>query len=693
VHFSRSAAASVCAIAVVALAARAHAQAPDLPERPDPQPAAPSLPAVAPIAAPRPNPATVPTAPTPAGVPFDLAPPVLQEVSGDPPDASTPRRDGQDLGLASTLHGPVGLLRTTAAQVGARGSWRLALRGEYASGTSFIVKGDRNRRLAGNLVLSLTPLRHWELFAAILASTNHNERCSSGIDCPAEPARADPAFIRAFGDVVLGTKIAGQVSPRVGLGVQGGVRLYTSDSSLGFDGDATSPFIDALGTFDFRRSAALPVVVHANLGYVADRSRQLGEFDRLPPALLNSRAVASFAYGITLPRVRASAGLAAPVTTRAGAAFSPFVEYQLERITGDADAAFADYTAPRCGTPAGRACSDGRLQQRFDLGLRAALAGGLGIDLAIEIAAGSVGVAFGPPLPSWNLVFGLAYAFAPTHAPPPIRTVTVERVVERPVTLAVGYVGGRVLDARDGMPIGGAIVDVVGATRAKVATDSDGAFITKALGAGAVELEFGAPGFGSQALRANVAVGVTTPVEVTLLPLPPPLLMPPGPAAETSATTALPTPTVPAPAPGNANVRLQEGRLVWRRPLRFEGTATGPTARLTAESRQLVDELATLLGQHPEIDRVRIEAHWDSGIGREAALALTQSQADAVAQALVERGFPAQRLEAVGVGSARPKVVNLGPQSRARNQRVEITLPTAPSPPSAAPAGGSVTPP
>jgi hypothetical protein len=431
------------------------------------------------------------------------------------------------------------------------------------------------------------------------------------------------------------------------------------------------------------------VVVHANLGYVADRSRQLGEFDRLPPALLNSRAVASFAYGITLPRVRGAAGLAAPVTTRTGAAFSPFVEYQLERITGDADAAFADYTAPRCGTPAGRACSEGRVQQRIDLGLRAALAGGLGVDLAIEIAAGSVGVAFGPPLPSWNMVVGLAYAFDPTDVRRQIRTVTVERVVERPVAPAVGYVGGRVLDARDGMPIGGAIIDVVGATRAKVATDSDGAFISKAMGPGAVDLEFGAPGFGSQTLRAIVAVGVTTPVEVTLLPRPPPPLPPPGPAAETSAAAAPPTPT----APGNANVRLQEGRLVWRRPLRFEGTATGPTARLTAESRQLLDELVTLLGQHPEIDRVRIEAHWDSGIGREAALALTQSQADAVAQALVERGFPAQRLEAVGVGSARPKVVNLGPQSRARNQRVEITLPAGALPPSAAPPGGSATPP
>jgi outer membrane protein OmpA-like peptidoglycan-associated protein len=36
---------------------------------------------------------------------------------------------------------------------------------------------------------------------------------------------------------------------------------------------------------------------------------------------------------------------------------------------------------------------------------------------------------------------------------------------------------------------------------------------------------------------------------------------------------------------------------------------------------------------------------------------------------------PPARLEAIGAGSSRPRVPNLGPQSRARNRRVEITLP------------------
>jgi hypothetical protein len=597
---------------------------------------------------------------------------VIQEA---PTDLDPARADPAPLRLASTLWGPIGLLRTGAAQVGAPGSWRLALRGEYASSTSFIVKGDRNQRTGGNLALSVTPLRHWELFAAILAAANHNQRCVTGSDCPAEPTRVDPAFIRSFGDVVLGTKIADNVSDRVSLGLQIGARLYASDGSLGFDNDATSAFVDALATLDFHRTAAVPVLVHANLGYVADRSRHLGNFDRLSGAMLNSRAVASFAYGVELPRARAGIGLEAPLVTRAGATFDPFVEYQVERITGDPDPAFADYTAPRCGTRTGQACSEQTVQQRIGLGLRASSKGGFIFDLAIEVAAGSVGVAYGPPLPVWNLVFGVGARFDPAQSQPLVRTVTIERLVDRPVPPAVGFVGGRVLDALHGTPIGGAIIDVVGATRVRVATDSDGAFVSKGFAAGPLDLEVSAPGFGTQEVRATIVVGATVPLEVSLLPLPPPLALPPPP---TEAAPTLPVPALPTPPTGPSGVSLVAGQLVWRQPLRFSGTAAAPSADLTAESGQLLDDFIVLLGQHPEIQRVRIEAHWDSSLGREAAQTLTQRQAEAVAQHLMEHGFPPDRIEAVGLGSTRPKVPNLGPQSRARNQRIEITLPGGP---------------
>lgn len=646
--------------------------------------AAPAAPVPAPGKPPTLPPPPPPAVPPAAPAAFANPAPLQTESAGlatglaRDEDHSRAVPDDRARGLfTSTLLGSVGLLRTSAAHVAPAGSWRLALRGEYASSTGFLVVSDRNRRVAGDLALSVSPLPNWEIFGAILASTNHNERCASGDpSCSEEPDRADPAFIRSFGDAILGSKVVGQVSPRFSLGMELGARLYASNASLGFETGATSAFVTALATVDLRQRAALPVVLHGNFGYVDDRSRELADFDQLSRGMINSRAVAAFAYGVALPRLRGSLGVVAPLQSRDGPAINPYVEYQVERITADPDAAFAEFASPLCGDGAGqKACSEQKVQQRLGFGLRAQFASGLGFDLGLELATGSVGLAYGPPLPIWNLVFGVGYSSQQPR--PQIRTITVERQVDRPVPPALGFVGGRVLDSRNGMPIAGAIIDVVGVTRVRVATDSDGAFVSKGARPGVIDLEFSAPGFGTQALRTQVVVGQTTPVEVTLLPLPP--QPPPLPLSE-----PVPAPPPATAAPGatkleNPAVLLEAGRLVWRRPIRFAGAASAPSAQLTPESLQLLDQFAVILGQHPEIDRIRIEAHWDSGIDRQAAQTLTQDQANAVAQHLMERGFPPERLEAVGFGSTRPKVPNLGPQSRARNRRLDITIPGGPA--------------
>jgi outer membrane protein OmpA-like peptidoglycan-associated protein len=571
--------------------------------------------------------------------------------------------------LAQTLLGPVGLLRTSGAQLGPAGSWRLSLRGEYSSSSGFIVDGDENKRLGGNLALSLTPWRYLELFGAILASSNHNQRCSAGPGCPTELNRVDPAYIRAFGDLVAGAKVAGEVAPLLNLGLEMGARLYAGSSGLSFDGDATTLWFTGLSTLDLRRSAAFPVLVHANLGYVADQSQHLDDYEPLGATMLNSRAVAAFAYGVAKPRVRTAIGLEAPIGPARGPLLQPFVEYQMDYVTSDADPAFADYLPPRCGSGSGqKRCSDSKSQHRIGFGLRASLRGGFGLDLGVEIGVGSVGYAYGAPLPPWNFVFGFGYKAGPE---PPRRVVMVERVVERPAPVTVGYVGGRIFDARSNGPLAAAIVDVVGGARVRVATDTDGAYVTKGLAPGAVDLEVSAPGFATQVVRAQVARGETTPLDVSLVALAPE----PAAAPEASPAPAVPAAPAPAPAtPENASVVREGSKLTFRKPLRFAGPPEAPTAELTAESLQALDQAAVLLNQ-PGVDKIRVEAHWDSGVDKAKAQSLTQEQAEAVARALAARGVAAARIEAVGLGSTRPRVPNLGPQSRARNRRVEITLP------------------
>jgi outer membrane protein OmpA-like peptidoglycan-associated protein len=87
----------------------------------------------------------------------------------------------------------------------------------------------------------------------------------------------------------------------------------------------------------------------------------------------------------------------------------------------------------------------------------------------------------------------------------------------------------------------------------------------------------------------------------------------------------------------------------------------------------VLDRLAALLVQHQTLT-ARIEGHTDSAGRDEVNLALSQERADAVKQALVERGASAQRIEAVGYGESRPIADNGTRAGRDRNRRIEVYL-------------------
>jgi outer membrane protein OmpA-like peptidoglycan-associated protein len=87
-----------------------------------------------------------------------------------------------------------------------------------------------------------------------------------------------------------------------------------------------------------------------------------------------------------------------------------------------------------------------------------------------------------------------------------------------------------------------------------------------------------------------------------------------------------------------------------------------------AESRlnQVVDALS---------DRnVMVEGHTDSQGSEEYNLRLSQRRADAVRDYLVHRGCDVGRIQAHGIGEARPIADNATAEGRANNRRVEIVL-------------------
>lgn len=110
-------------------------------------------------------------------------------------------------------------------------------------------------------------------------------------------------------------------------------------------------------------------------------------------------------------------------------------------------------------------------------------------------------------------------------------------------------------------------------------------------------------------------------------------------------------------------LRLDETRL------RFApGQAELPTA-----DRPDLERIAKLLREQQDL-RVRIEGHTDS-VGSEALnLELSQRRAEAVRLAFVERGVSAERIQAEGLGAARPIADNATSTGRGRNRRVEVYI-------------------
>lgn len=115
---------------------------------------------------------------------------------------------------------------------------------------------------------------------------------------------------------------------------------------------------------------------------------------------------------------------------------------------------------------------------------------------------------------------------------------------------------------------------------------------------------------------------------------------------------------------------METERIVLYEPLAFgEQTATLKESSLT-----VVDALAELLKAQPEVLAIRIDAHThDRGTDQEN-LTLSTLRADAVRDALIDRGIEEGRMQTRGIGEAEPIAPNRTALGRSRNERVEIQV-------------------
>ena len=101
--------------------------------------------------------------------------------------------------------------------------------------------------------------------------------------------------------------------------------------------------------------------------------------------------------------------------------------------------------------------------------------------------------------------------------------------------------------------------------------------------------------------------------------------------------------------------------------IRFESDK----AVIQKDAAALLDDIATAMKNFPDW-RLRITGHTDASGGAAHNEVLSLARANAVKQALLDRGITAARLETLGMGQFQPVAPNDTPESRALNRRVEL---------------------
>lgn len=162
------------------------------------------------------------------------------------------------------------------------------------------------------------------------------------------------------------------------------------------------------------------------------------------------------------------------------------------------------------------------------------------------------------------------------------------------------------------------------------------------------------------ALAAVAADSATT--WRTSIDIPPPVAEP---------TVAIAPPSEPTPS-AKVDIAACQGPIAdfsARNAILFQSGA----AIIAAESEPALDELAATLGACPDAV-VHVEGHTDADGDEQLNLALSVARAEAVVEALVERGVTPARLYAVGYGESNPVADNETSAGKRLNRRILVTV-------------------
>jgi OOP family OmpA-OmpF porin len=99
------------------------------------------------------------------------------------------------------------------------------------------------------------------------------------------------------------------------------------------------------------------------------------------------------------------------------------------------------------------------------------------------------------------------------------------------------------------------------------------------------------------------------------------------------------------------------------------------SARISSESNDSIEQLANTLETCPK-SFINVEGHTDADGDENANLILSISRAEAVVDALIERGIGEERLFAIGYGESLPVTTNDTVQGKSQNRRIVFSMTT-----------------
>lgn len=126
----------------------------------------------------------------------------------------------------------------------------------------------------------------------------------------------------------------------------------------------------------------------------------------------------------------------------------------------------------------------------------------------------------------------------------------------------------------------------------------------------------------------------------------------------------------PEPTPPPPKATLAGEKIDLSETVQFETDS----AVLVDRSKQLLDDVARELSEHPEVKHVVIEGHTDAVASKRHNMKLSQDRVASVKAYLLSKGVEAKRLTTKAFGETKPIASNKTEEGRAKNRRVDFKV-------------------